>query len=182
MKEIEEDSLGDAPWPPDRRGFCAVALDDAKSGCNLGGAIRAARCYGAAFVVATGRIARVDHPAAIKGYLHLPVLRMDDPMDAMPAECESVAVDIVPGARMLPEFTHPERAYYVFGGEDRTLSEERVRECDHVVRVPTRFCMNLAAAVNVVLYDRVAKRGAPWLSGGDPLRADPRAVMFVGES
>jgi tRNA(Leu) C34 or U34 (ribose-2'-O)-methylase TrmL len=24
--------------------------------------------------------------------------------------------------------------------------------------VPTRFCMNLAATVNVVLYDRLAKR------------------------
>ncbi len=30
----------------------------------------------------------------------------------------------------------------------------------HVVYVPTRHCMNLAATVNVVLYDRLSKGGA----------------------
>jgi tRNA(Leu) C34 or U34 (ribose-2'-O)-methylase TrmL len=28
-----------------------------------------------------------------------------------------------------------------------------------VIYIPTRYCMNLAATVNVVLYDRMAKRG-----------------------
>ena len=32
--------------------------------------------------------------------------------------------------------------------------------CRDVVYVPTRYCMNLAATVNVVLYDRASKQAA----------------------
>lgn len=31
--------------------------------------------------------------------------------------------------------------------------------CRDVVYVPSRFCMNLAATANVILYDRMAKMG-----------------------
>lgn len=142
------------------RGFAVVALNDCKNGQNFGGAIRASRCYAASFVVASGRIARVDHPAAMKGHKHLPVLRVADIFDALPAGCETVAVEYLETSKPLPAFTHPERAFYVFGGEDQTLSPEMVAGCDHRVFVPTVFCMNLAATVNVVLYDRLSKEQA----------------------
>ena len=138
------------------RGFAVVALDDSKSGTNLGGAIRAARCFGAAFVVATGRVAKINHPAAVKGHRHVPVIWAENVTDSVPFGCETVVVDRVEGAECLSGFIHPERAYYIFGGEDRTLSDELVRECDHCVEIPAG-CLNLAAAVNVVLYDRAAK-------------------------
>ncbi|MCJ8339630.1 MAG: hypothetical protein MJK10_14265, partial [Pseudomonadales bacterium] len=63
----------------------------------------------------------------------------------------------VEGATPLPEFIHPENAIYVFGPEDSSVSQELVDRADAVVYVPTHGCMNLAASVNVLLYDRMAK-------------------------
>lgn len=74
------------------------------------------------------------------------------PFDAVP-----VAVDLVEGAVELPAFQHPTRAFYVFGPEDGTLGAATLHWCAHRVMVPTRGCMNLAATVNVILYDRMAK-------------------------
>ena len=62
-------------------------------------------------------------------------------------------------ATPLPQYKHPDRAFYIFGPEDGTLGQSVTGWCRDIIYVPTIFCMNLAAAVNVVLYDRMAKRG-----------------------
>ena len=46
----------------------------------------------------------------------------------------------------------------MFGPEDGSLSKGDLAACHRFVRIPTNSCLNLAAAVNVVLYDRLAKR------------------------
>ncbi len=68
-----------------------------------------------------------------------------------------VCVDLIEGAMPLPNFEHPEKAIYIFGPEDGTIEQSTVDQADAVVYVPTTGCMNLAASVNVVLYDRLAK-------------------------
>jgi tRNA(Leu) C34 or U34 (ribose-2'-O)-methylase TrmL len=68
-----------------------------------------------------------------------------------------VCVELVEGAIPLPEYQHPDQAFYVFGPEDGTISQALIDHADDVVYVPTRGCMNLASTVNVVLYDRMAK-------------------------
>lgn len=50
-----------------------------------------------------------------------------------------------------------DRALYIFGPEDGSLDKEIRDWCEDVVYIPTTGCMNLAATVNVVLYDRLAK-------------------------
>ena len=55
--------------------------------------------------------------------------------------------------------THPERAMYVFGPEDGSLPSTLLERCDDVVFIPTKHCLNLSMAANIVLYDRMAKRG-----------------------
>ncbi|MDP2285217.1 MAG: TrmH family RNA methyltransferase, partial [Pseudohongiella sp.] len=60
----------------------------------------------------------------------------------------------------LIEFTHPQNALYIFGPEDGSIPQAIVDQADFVVFVPTIGCMNLAATVNVVLYDRLAKSAA----------------------
>jgi len=69
----------------------------------------------------------------------------------------NVAVDLIEGAIPLHEYKHPERAFYIFGQEDGTLGERVLSYCRDVVYIPTSYCMNLAATVNVVLYDRMSK-------------------------
>ena len=64
----------------------------------------------------------------------------------------------------------------MFGPERSALSPAMVARCDHVVRIPTRFCINLAAAGAIVMYDRMLSLGRfaprPVRSGGPtgPLR------------
>lgn len=140
------------------RGFACVALDNPKSEVNVGGALRAVWVYRAAMlVVARGRFKRVSTDT-YKAYRHVPVLRVEDVFSALPFDCVPVAVDLVEGATPLPEYQHPERAFYVFGAEDATLGQRVLERCRDRVFVPMRGCMNLAATVNVVLYDRLAKR------------------------
>ena len=142
------------------RGFACIALDNPKSGENVGGALRAVGCYGADLVVlGGGRPKRLlEHPTnTIKAHRHVPTIRVADVFDAIPHDCVPVAVDLVEGARPLPDYVHPDRAFYIFGAEDTTLGRRILSRCRDRVMVPTRYCMNLAATVNVVLYDRMAK-------------------------
>ena len=90
----------------------------------------------------------------------IPVVFADEVLDALSDECVPVAVERVVEATPLPEFEHPERAMYLFGPENGSLDERMLERCAHVVSIPGQECSNLAAAVNVVLYDRVAKRWA----------------------
>lgn len=53
---------------------------------------------------------------------------------------------------------------------DASLPAEVVQAADDVVYIPTVGCMNLAATVNVLLYDRLAKLGpAAGIQAGDAL-------------
>lgn len=141
------------------RGFAAVGLHMPKTPTNVGSVLRAAHCYGAAFIAQTGQRYRSSATDTMKSYRHLPLLYTDDLHSLVPRDCVPVAIDLLPGARDLRDYTHPERAFYIFGPEDGTLGEKVTGWCRDKVFVPTAFCMNLAACVNVVLYDRMAKRG-----------------------
>lgn len=141
-----------------KRGFAAIGLVRPKIVHNIGAVLRAAHCYGAALVAIQGdRTPPTSAQDTTKAYRHIPTLRADDLFDLCPFDCVPVAVDIIEGAISLPVFTHPERAFYVFGPEDGTLGEKHTSRCRHVISIPTAYCMNLAATVNVVLYDRMAK-------------------------
>lgn len=88
----------------------------------------------------------------------MPVLRGDDLRSLIPYDAVPIAVDLVDGAESLVDFRHPLRAFYVFGPEDGTLGHSILEWCAKRIMVPTVSCMNLAATVNVVLYDRLAKQ------------------------
>jgi tRNA G18 (ribose-2'-O)-methylase SpoU len=95
----------------------------------------------------------------------------------LPAGCRLVGVELLDEAIDLPSFHHPQRAAYVLGPERGALSPELVARCAYVVRIPTSFCVNLAMAGAIVMYDRVRSLGRfpprP-ISEGRPARAVPR--------
>jgi len=86
------------------------------------------------------------------------LIQAEDLFSFLPFDCVPVAVDLIDGARDLRTYTHPERAFYIFGPEDGTLGRKITDKCRDIIYVPTEYCMNLAATVNVVLYDRLLKR------------------------
>jgi tRNA(Leu) C34 or U34 (ribose-2'-O)-methylase TrmL len=139
------------------RGYSAIGLHNPKTPANVGSALRAAGCYGAAMLAMSGDRFRRASTDTASAWRHLPLIQTADLRNVIPFDCVPVAVDLVPGARSLTGYTHPDRAFYVFGPEDGTLGPEILKWCRDVIYVPTEGCMNLAACVNVVLYDRMAK-------------------------
>jgi len=59
----------------------------------------------------------------------------------------------------LPTFRHPKTAAYVLGPEKGSLSPELLAKCDHVVKIPTRFCVNVGLAAAITMYDRTLVMG-----------------------
>ncbi|MDP7592511.1 MAG: RNA methyltransferase [Litorilituus sp.] len=148
-----------------------IALTNPKSPSNVGSVMRAAGNYNVDQVLYTGK--RYQQAAKHVGQKHntdtknilnkIPLSPVNDFIDVK-AQLETISpatkiicVDLVEGATPLPYFEHPEQALYIFGPEDGTISQAVVDSADEVVYVPTHGCMNLAASVNVLLYDRLAK-------------------------
>lgn len=140
------------------RGFVSIGLDRIKDKANLGGALRAAECYGASLVVTSGgRMGRYSTDTR-KAYKHIPCIEVADLLEACPFAAVPVVIELGGRAKSLVDFVHPPAAYYIFGPEDGSVLERYTDRVQIVRYVPTHGCMNLAATVNVVLYDRIAKQ------------------------
>lgn len=144
----------------EQKTYVSIGLTNPKSPSNVGAVMRAAGCYQADEVFYTGqRYARAaKYNTDTKNVSdRIPLTPKGSLIDDVPEGTEIICVDLVEGAIPLPEFIHPARAIYIFGPEDGTISQTVIDKADSVVYVPTVGCMNLAASVNVLLYDRLAK-------------------------
>ena len=128
----------------------------------MGHALRAALCFQARMIILGRPSKDIDvrrlPTDPTKAFRHVPVLEVDDLLEAAPRDADLVAVEIVPDAVPLPGFVHPERACYVFGPESGSISERILARCRHRVSVPTAVSLNLGMTVGLVLYDRLADR------------------------
>lgn len=140
-----------------------IGVVNPKTPTNMGAIMRAAGCYQVTAVRYTGErfaYAVKYHTDTKDIFGKIPLQYVDSLLDGIPTTTKIVCVELVEGAEALPEFIHPEHALYIFGPEDGSIPQELIDRADHVVLIPTLGCMNLAATVNVVLYDRLAKSPA----------------------
>lgn len=138
----------------------SIGLVNPKSPTNVGAVMRAAGCFGVDEVYYTG--ARYDRAKRFQtdtkdNTLHIPLRGVDDLLAHVSPNTKVVCVELVLGATPLPEFSHPENAFYIFGPEDGSVNQTIIDKADSVVYIPTKGCLNLAATVNVLLYDRISK-------------------------
>ncbi|NMP15835.1 RNA methyltransferase [Thalassotalea sp. Y01] len=150
-----------------------IGLINPKSPTNVGSVMRASGNYQVNAVCYSGQ--RYSHAAKFhtdtKNITQkIPLTEVEHIIAGKPQEATMVCVDLVEGATPLPEYQHPDNAYYVFGPEDGTISQSVIDSADDVVYIPTIGCMNLAATVNVVLYDRLAK-SANKIAGDELIRS-----------
>ena len=141
-----------------------IGLVNPKTPTNMGAIMRAAGCYQVACVRYTGTrfgYAVKYHTDTKDIFGKIPLLHVDSLLDGLPETTKIVCVELVEGASLLHEFVHPEQAIYIFGPEDGSIPQALIDRADHVVYIPTIGCMNLAATVNVVFYDRLAKSPSP---------------------
>lgn len=152
----------------------SIGLVNPKSPDNVGSVMRAAGNYQVSHIYYTG----VRYPRALsfqersldlgrKVSKDVVVSSVESILDAVDDNTTVVCVELAIGATSLPDYTHPDNALYIFGPEDGSISQEIIDRADDVVYIPTIGCMNLAATVNVLLYDRLAKQGT--ISAGNDL-------------
>lgn len=148
-------------YPPDR-GYWGIGVFHPKKEHNFGTILRNAYAFGASFVFTVGARFRLQAADTARAWRHVPVFRYDDLDDLLahlPYSCSLVGVEIIEEAIYLPRFSHPERACYLLGAEDYGLPREVIARCQHAIRIPGgAYCLNLATAAAIIMYDRVAKR------------------------
>lgn len=147
---------------PAARGYFAIGVEGISKAVNLGNLLRSAHAFGASFVFTIG----ADDEAfelgsdTSKASIHLPVYHWRSLKELkLPKGCSLVGVEILDEAHDLPSFPHPQRAAYVLGPERGALTPELAARCQHLVRIPSAFSLNVATAGAIVMYDRLRALG-----------------------
>jgi tRNA G18 (ribose-2'-O)-methylase SpoU len=165
---------------PANRGYFAIGVEGISKAVNLGNLLRSAHAFGASFVFTVGADPRALEMRSdtSKAQTHLPVYHWPALADiTLPKGCSLVGVELLDEAADLPSFPHPLRAAYVLGPERGRLTPDLAGRCQHLVRIPAAFSLNLATAGAIVMYDRLRSLGRfgsrPVASGTGPLPLVP---------
>ena len=165
------------------RGYFGVGVDGISKPMNLGNLLRISNAFGASFFFTiNAQVSLKDAQSdTSRAQGSVPVYAFRDATEfRLPVGCRLVGVEITDDAVELPRFRHPARAAYVFGAERLSLSPEVLKRCEFVVKIPTRFSINVGMAGAIVLYDRLISLGGyaerPLVTGRAPPEVPPRHV------
>jgi tRNA G18 (ribose-2'-O)-methylase SpoU len=145
------------------RGYFGIGIEHGKTVANLGTLFRSAQVLGADFVFTVFARYNPHCSDTMKSWRHIPCWHFPDLAalkSSNPRECLIVGVELMAEAQPLASFRHPERAIYLLGAEDHGLTRSALSICHKLVSLPGERSLNVAACGTVVLYDRIAKRGA----------------------
>lgn len=181
------------------RGYFGIGVEGVSKPMNIGSLYRSAHAFGAEFVFAIAPavdLRAVNRADTSRTARHIPFYEFASVDELqLPRGCRLVGVELLDEAVDLPSFSHPDRAAYVLGPERGSLSPRLAGRCDFIVRIPTRFCINLGTAGAILMYDRLITRGRfarrpprpggpvealPGHVHGRPLLRRPRAASARG--
>jgi tRNA(Leu) C34 or U34 (ribose-2'-O)-methylase TrmL len=165
------------------RGYFGIGIEGASKPLNVGTLFRSAHAFGASFAFTvdaafrqeTSNVTDTSKASEQMPYYHFPDL--DHMM--LPDGCSLVGIELTPDAIELPSFKHPARAAYILGPERGNLSDDAQKHCDFIIKIPMSFCVNVAIAANIVMYDRLISLGrfAPRpVRAGGPTEPKPETV------
>ena len=162
------------------RGYFGVGVDGISKPMNLGHLVRIAHAFDASFFFSIAPRLKLSDQASDTSRAEgvMPFYHFDKQADfRLPLGCRLVGVEITDDAVELPRFRHPTRAAYVFGAERYSLSPEVLAACEFVVKIPTRFSINVGMAGAITLYDRLLTLGQfgdrPVKAGGQGASVPP---------
>ncbi len=145
------------------RGYFGIGAERISKPMNLGAILRTGHAFGASFaftVNAHHRAREVHLSDTAKSTTHLPLYEWDTLEQLqLPKGCVLVGVELDEQAVELPSFRHPINAAYLLGPEKGDLSVQARSICTHIVKIPTKFCVNVSVAAALVMYDRVLSLG-----------------------
>ena len=129
---------------------------------NFGNLARTAYGFGASFVftISPGRRIDLQESDTPNSQDHMPWYNFDGADSlVLPDDCRLVGVELTDDAIELPSFRHPTRAAYVLGPENGSLSPQLMERCEFIIKIPSLFCLNVATAGAIVMYDRMRSMG-----------------------
>ena len=145
------------------RGFFGIGVEGISKPMNVGNLLRSAHSFGASFFFTINPTVDVHGMRASDtsdAFGHIPFYNFQTPADlVLPAKAEMVAIELTKDAVDLPSFRHPLNAVYVLGPEKANVSDEMLARCDHVIKIPMKFCVNVGVAGAIVMYDRLLTLG-----------------------
>jgi tRNA G18 (ribose-2'-O)-methylase SpoU len=145
------------------KGYFGIGVEGISKATNVGALFRTAHAFGASFVFTVraqynrregGQTDTSDTPRSVPTY-HFADLETF----SLPLGCRLVGIEIDDTAIELPSFRHPRQAAYILGSEREGLSADLAARCDYIVKIPTRFSVNLGVAGALVMYDRLLTMG-----------------------
>lgn len=161
----------------------AVVLINPKYAHNLAAAIRACSCFGVENLRYTGdRLEigvneRLPREERMKGYASVDWKQDNTPITD--PKVTPVCVEVREESESLFTFHHPENAVYIFGPEDGGVPKAIRVLCHRFVHIPAYHCLNLAAAINVVLAHRFMQFG-PRLPLSQIMKETRGEIMLPG--
>ena len=168
------------------RGFFGMGAQEISKGANLGSLVRTTHAFGGQFFFTVGTKLDLEGVRASDtsdAFDHLPFYDFQGIEDMMmPKGCQLVGIELTPDAIELPSFRHPTRAAYILGPEMGSISPRMLERCDHVIKIPMKFCVNVGVAGALVLYDRMISMGRfadrPVTAGG-PIEGMPAPLWMA---
>ena len=142
------------------RGFWGIGIYSPKKIENIGVLWRSAHVFGASFIFTIGSRYSRQPSDTTNASFHVPLYEyktFEDFQLHCPKATSLVAIEQTPKARSLVHFVHPERCVYLLGAEDLGLPIQILDAAQSVVAIDTAFCLNVAVAGSIVVYDRVSK-------------------------
>lgn len=145
------------------KGYFGIGVERISKAANVGTLFRTAHAFGASFIFTVASQYRksdlrasdtADTPRSLPLHEFADVASL-----RLPRDCRLVGIELTEDAVELPSFRHPRQAAYILGSEREGLSAPMQQHCDHIIRIPMRFSVNLAVAGAIVMYDRLIQLG-----------------------
>lgn len=145
------------------RGYFGIGVEGISKEQNVGTIARSAHSFGASFFFAIAPAVDIEAMRVSDtsdAFDHLPYYQYDSAKKLeLPMECQLVGIELVEESIELPSFRHPTRAAYILGPEMGSLSPAIQAQCDHIVKIPMKFCVNVGVAAAICMYDRMISMG-----------------------
>lgn len=153
------------------RGYFGIGIDNCKNPRNIGGLFRSAQAFGASFMFVIGERYKYQKSDTGKATLSIPLYEyktFGHWRESIPKGSRVIGVEYFkPGMKTksheLSSYFHPEQAIYLLGAEDEGISLDGILMCDSFVHIPSTYCLNVASAGSIIMYDRQVKalKGKP---------------------
>jgi tRNA (guanosine-2'-O-)-methyltransferase len=142
-----------------KRGYFGIGIYHPKTTENIGTLWRSAHNFGADFIFTIGKRYKKQASDTTKAERHVPLYEyatFDDFKNHLPRGCEIVFIEQAEGAQNIKDANHPETACYVLGAEDYGVPEDLMKR-HRKFYIDTPYCLNVAVAGSITLYDRRTK-------------------------